>query len=238
MDLTFLIAAVAFLAASIQSLTGFGSALVAMGLLPALIGLASAAPLVALLTGTIETALLLRYRQSIRWGAIGRLIVGLLVGSPIGIWGLRLAPERPALAALGILISAYCLYGLLTPKLPRLVHPGWAYPFGFLAGVLGGAYNTSGPPAVLYADTQRWGPTEFRANLQGLFLVSDAAVIVGHALAGNLTSSVWRAYGICLIPLLAGILLGGALGGRLGPAAFRKITLAFLFLVGLRLVLG
>jgi len=48
-----------FLAVFTQSLSGFGSALVAMALLPALIGIHQAAPLVALVMATIEIFLLI-----------------------------------------------------------------------------------------------------------------------------------------------------------------------------------
>jgi uncharacterized membrane protein YfcA len=142
------------------------------------------------------------------------------------------------MVVLGIVISGYSLYALLTPRLPRLSHPAWAYPFGFLAGLLGGAYNTSGPPAVIYADFRRWPPSEFRANLQGLFLASDAVVIIGHALARTLTGAVWRSYAAAVVPLALGILIGGAIGARLNPIAFRRVTLVLLFVVGVRLILG
>ena len=229
---------VAFLASLTQSLTGFGSVLVAMALLPEWIGLRTAAPLVALLAGTLELVLLVRQRQSIRLRAIWPLVAALVVGTPFGLMAVRAVPEGPALAGLGVVIAGYSLYALIAPRLPRLSHPAWAYLFGFLAGAFGGAYNTSGPPAVLYADLKGWPPAEFRANLQGLFLVGDLAVVLGHALAGNLTASVWRGYALSLAPLATGVLIGGALGGLLSPSAFRKSALALLFFVGLRLILG
>jgi uncharacterized membrane protein YfcA len=238
MDPTIVIAAVAFLASFTQSLTGFGSALVAMALLPEWIGLRSAAPLVALLAGTIELVLLARHRQSIRLRSIWRLALAAILGTPIGLVALRATPERLALVVLGAVISGYSLYALIAPRLPRLSHPAWAYPFGFLAGALGGAYNTSGPPAILYADLAGWPPSEFRANLQGLFLVGDAAVILGHAVSGNLTTFVFRSYGLTLVALALGIWIGGAFAARLNPAAFRKVAQAVLCVVGLGLIFG
>ena len=227
----------ALLAAFTQSLTGFGSALVSMAVLPGLIGIRTAAPLVALITVTIDGVLLARYRQALNLRAIWRLVAALVLGVPLGILVLRRVEERFVLAILGAVIAGYALYALLSPRLPRLEHPAWAYGFGFLAGVLGGAYNTSGPPVVIFGNCQRWPPSEFKGNLQGFFLVNDLLVIAGHALSQNLTPLVLRDYLIVLPALIVGLFVGGRLDRRLDPALFRKIVLVLLVVMGLRLLL-
>ena len=228
---------VALAAAFTQSLTGFGSALVSMAVLPGLIGIRTAAPLVTLITVTIDVALLARYRQALNLRAIWRLVTALVLGVPLGILVLRRVEERFVLAILGVVIAGYALYALLSPRLPRLEHPAWAYGFGFLAGVLGGAYNTSGPPVVIFGNCQRWPPSEFKGNLQGFFLVNDLLVIAGHALSRNLTALVLRDYLIVLPALIVGLFVGGRLDRRLDPGLFRKIVLVLLVVMGLRLVL-
>jgi len=228
---------VALAAAFTQSLTGFGSALVSMAVLPGLIGIRTAAPLVTLITVTIDVALLARYRQALNLRAIWRLVTALVLGVPLGILVLRRVEERFVLAILGVVIAGYALYALLSPRLPRLEHPAWAYGFGFLAGVLGGAYNTSGPPVVIFGNCQRWPPSEFKGNLQGFFLVNDLLVIAGHALSRNLTALVLRDYLIVLPALIVGLFVGGRLDRRLDPGLFRKIVLVLLVVMGLRLLL-
>ena len=84
---------VALLAAFTQSLTGFGSALVSMAVLPGLIGIRTAAPLVALITVTIDGVLLARYRQALNLRAIWRLVAALVLGVPLGILVLRRVEE-------------------------------------------------------------------------------------------------------------------------------------------------
>jgi hypothetical protein len=227
---------VALLAAFTQSLTGFGSALVSMAVLPGLIGIRTAAPLVTLITVTIDVVLLARYRQALNLRAIWRLVAALVLGVPLGILVLRRVEERFVLAILGVVIAGYALYALLSPRLPRLEHPAWAYGFGFIAGVLGGAYNTSGPPVVIFGNCRRWPPAEFKGNLQGFFLVNDLLVIAGHALSQNLTPLVLRDYLIVLPALIVGLFVGGRLDRRLDPALFRKIVLVLLVVMGLRLL--
>ena len=104
--------------------------------------------------------------------------------------------------------------------------------------MLGGAYNTSGPPVVMYGDAQGWPPAEFKSNLQGFFFVTSLFVIAGHALSGNLTREVWISYLWVLPAIGLGILLGTLLDGRINPALFRKLVLVLLVVMGARMVIG
>ena len=238
MDNAWIVTLVALAAGLTQSLTGFGSALVSMALLPPLLGLRAAAPLVALMAGTIEISLLIRYRQALRFAAIRHLGLALILGIPVGLLGLRAVPERIALTVLGLVLCGYSAYAFFSPRLPDLRQRGWASVAGFLAGVLGGAYNTSGPPLVIYGHSQRWEPAEFKGNLQGLFLVNDVAVVLGHLLARNYTALVLQEYLWALPGLIIGVLLGLALDRRRDPASFRRLVLIVLFAMGIRLLLG
>jgi uncharacterized membrane protein YfcA len=232
----FLVLLVIFFAVFTQSLAGFGSALVAMSLLPALLGIRVATPLVALIAVTIELFLLLRYRSALNLRAVWRLTLAAVIGIPLGVLALRRVDEGIVLALLGAVIAGYALYGLLNLTLPELKRPAWAYGFGFLAGMLGGAYNTSGPPAVIYGDCQRWSPAEFKSNLQGFFLLSDAIVVATHGLGRNLVPAVLHSY-LWALPIIAlGILSGISLDRYLDPASFRKVVLALLVLMGLRML--
>lgn len=109
---------------------------------------------------------------------------------------------------------------------------------GLVAGLLGGAYNTSGPPLILYGDARGWEPAEFRGNLQSLFLLNDALVITGHLVAGNVTPVVLYGYLLALPGLGLGFLLGGRLARRLPPERFRLLVQVLLLVLGVRLLLS
>ena len=227
-----------FLAIFTQSLTGFGTGLVSMALLPALVDIRTAAPLVALTAGTLEFALVIRYRDTLNIQSVWQLLLAAIVGIPLGIELLRNLDERVVLTCLGILLVAYPLYVFGSPQLPKLEGRPWPYAFGFVAGLLGGAYNTSGPPLIIFGDSQRWAHAEFKANLQGFFLLNDVLVITSHALSGNLTPAVWQYYLLTLPGVALGMVGGLALGRLINPATFRTIVLALLIVLGLRMILG
>ena len=230
-----LVAVITFLAVLTQTATGFGLALVSMGLLVQLLGIQVAAPLVALTAAPLELILLVRYRRALSWKAVWRLSAASMVGIPLGILALRHVNDKVILTVLGLVIVGYAVYALTNPRMPELA-PGWAWGFGFLAGLLGGAYNTAGPPAVIYGDGRRWSPAEFKSNLQGFFLLNDALVIVGHAVSSHLTPGVWASYRLALPALALGLAAGLSLEHLIHPAAFRKMVLFLLIVTGLRLI--
>jgi uncharacterized protein len=238
MDPLWIVTLVAAGAGLTQALTGFGSALVSMALLPPLLGLMTAAPLVALMAGSIEIGLLLRYRSALRFASVKWLGAAMIVGIPLGLLVLRAVPERLALAVLGAVLCGYSVYAFFSPRLPELRPRIWAPLLGLLAGTLGGAYNTSGPPLVIYGHSQRWSPDEFKGNLQGLFLVIDVVVVLSHLAAGNFTARVLSSYAWAMPGLLVGTLLGLILEHRLEPALFRRLVLIVLFVMGVRLLIG
>lgn len=232
-----LIATVVFLAIFTQSMAGFGLALVAMPLLVEGVGIELAAPLIALVGATAELIILLRYRSALNLRAVGPLSLASLLGIPLGVYGLRQIDSQIIPIVLGIIILGYALYALLAPRLPTIQHQGWAYGFGFVAGVLSGAYNTSGPPVVIYGNCRQWLPAEFKCNLQGFFLLNSAAVILTHALSGHFTRPVWQAYLLALPAIGLGLVAGFALDKKIEPALFRKMVLILLLVLGVRLIL-
>ena len=220
-----------------QSVIGFGSALIAMGVLSPLLGLKIAAPLFALVGVFLELILLAYYRHAFNFRAVWQLILGLFAGVPAGLMALNLLPEKMTLIILGLVLTGYAIYALLNFHLPELRHPAWAFALGLLSGVLGGAYNTAGPPVIVYGNCRRWPPAEFKANLQGFFLVGSLSVVVGHVISGNYTPIVWQNFWISLPAAILGILAGTRLDRFINPARFRQIVLWGLILIGVNLMI-
>lgn len=238
----FIVVFIIFLAVFTQSLSGFGSALVAMALLPAVIGIRIATPLVALVMVTIEVFLLIRYRQALNLGAVWRIAAASLAGIPLGIIFLGRLDEKIAMTVLGIIITCYALYALIEVftnriRLPKIDHPAWAYLFGLIAGMLGGAYNTSGPPVIIYGNCRRWDTAEFKSNLQGFFVISSLVIAIGHAWNHNLSPEVWQHYLWSIPSMILGIIAGTSLDRYLQPETFRRIVLVLLVFLGIRLII-
>ena len=221
----------------IQGLSGFGLGLTAMPLLISSIGLATAAPLMAVVGLVIGLIMLIVYREALSVKAVLRLLVMAVPGIPVGVFVLARANEVLVTAVLGVVVAGYALYALVGPRVPKLENENWSYPIGFLSGMLSGAFNTSGPPVIIYGQLRQWPPDEFKSNLQAFFQVLGVLVVLTHALSGNLTPDVWRYFWVSLPAILLGGGIGIILSRFINPAGFRKVVLIMLVILGLRLML-
>ena len=92
-----------FVAAFVQGVSGFGFALVAMPILSGLTSIQTAAPLVALTTLTNNLLLCLYYRQSFDRNVVKNLLLGSVLGIPIGFLALEYLPT-----ALMLMMIQWC----------------------------------------------------------------------------------------------------------------------------------
>lgn len=225
------------LASVSQTAVGFGAPLIAMPVLAPLLGLQTATPLSTLDGLVLSIIILLYFRESFNLRVVIHLLLATLVGVPVGVYLLNVVDAAFFTKLLGILLIAYGLYGLFAPALPALKHLLWAYLFGFVAGVLGGALNTSAPAIVVYGSSRRWSPETFRTNLQGYFLVTNTAILLTHGLDGNLTAEMWQAFIWSIPGILAGFLGGIWLAKRINPGQFSRLVFFLLIVLGLTSIL-
>ena len=233
-----ILVAVVFVAAILQVLSGFGFALIVMPLVTMALGLQTAAPLVAVTSLTVYIINIIRYREAINLKEVLRLGAASALGVPLGIWVLGNVDETVVNRVLGLNLIAYGVYSLARPAVPPLPSRHWAYPAGFLAGCLGGAYNTPGPPVVVYGSLRQWPKDEFRAVLQTFFFFNGSLVVTSHLIAHHLTAQVLTSY-LYTVPALAlGILVGSRVDSKVNRERFRLIVAGMILIMGLMLLLG
>ena len=180
-----------FVSTLVRAVFGFANALIAMPLLAmTAIGMKTATPLVALVATILSLAILVKDWRIIDLKCTWRLLIGTLPGIPLGLLLLKGPYENTGKIILSLVIMGFSLYTLFRPKLFSLKREWAAYPFGFLAGILGGAYNSNGPPIVIYGTLRKWPPDCFRANLQGYFFPANLIIIFSHGLGGLWTPTV------------------------------------------------
>jgi uncharacterized membrane protein YfcA len=230
------VVAMLILSAFVRAVLGFGNALIAMPLLALIVSVQVATPLVALVNATTSVVILVQSWRSIDVKASWRLILSSLIGIPLGLFFLKTAHQSLVEVALGVLLIAFGLYELFVSTLPNLRGEKLAFPFGLIAGVLGGAYNTSGPPIVIYGTLRGWLPESFRATLQCYFLITGLLILAGHGLAGLWTPTVLWIFALSLPGIVLATYLGSKLNKLIARDLFNRFVYVFLILMGVLLV--
>ena len=239
---TIFIPVILFLATLSRSTFGFGDAMISMPLLSLMIDIKMATPLVALTSGTIAMAIVIRDWHKIDLKSARRLAFSAMIGIPIGLLFLKQVDDRAVKTVLAVVVLCFSIYLLWRPRFHGNLHERWIYLAGFFAGILGGAYNTHGPPLVIYATLQKWTAETLRATLQGYFVMAGAVLLVSHYLVGfwstngSVNTTLFGFYGISLPAVFLGIILGRKLNRRFSNERFRRALYVLLLLIGVALL--
>jgi uncharacterized membrane protein YfcA len=229
---TVVVLAVLFLATFIRSALGFGEALVAVPLLALTLPVQVAAPLAVLVSITVAVVVVIQDWHNIHLRTAGWLVLSTLFGIPLGLLMLKTVPEAIIKGILGVFIIAFAAYSLAGRTHRELHNDRLAPLFGFSAGVLGGAYGMNGPPLVIYGILRRWTPAQFRATLQGYFLIASIVGMAGYAFTGLWTRTINRYFLLSLPLALIAIFLGHAVHRRLSGPRFLVAVNVGLALIG------
>ena len=226
-----LTSAILFFAAAIQSLTGFGLALLAVPFLLFLYDPQIVVPVVLTGGAALTVMLFIESYRRMKPGQILYLLLGGIPGLPIGVH--LLTEFSAALLKVVIGLTVTCFAVLLSLGLSkrfareRLTGMG----VGLISGVLAGSTSMLGPPVILFGVNQDWDKESLRANLIGYaFFLLLAAVVVSQRF-GLITSSVVQ---ICLVasaPIFLGFIVGVKLKRKVSQRLFRRLAL-FLALFG------
>jgi uncharacterized membrane protein YfcA len=231
-----------FLAAGlVKGVVGMGLPTVAMGLLAVTMPPAQAAAL--LLIPSLVTNLWQLFTGPSFGGLIKRLwtmMAGVMIGTVAGAGVLTGAHAGAASAGLGTALVLYAVLGLLklgftTPAR----HEAWASPLvGVATGLVTGATGVFVIPAVPYLQSLRLEREDLIQALGLSFTVSTAALAIGLFRTGALASPTEQLAGsiLALVPALAGMFIGQALGQKMSVETFRKAFLVGLLVLGAYLV--
>lgn len=217
----------------VEATVGFGGALVSVPLFALVMSPREAVPAYLMLVVLMEAILVCESHPHVDWRGVSRLLVGALVGVPLGALGLRYLPTdtiRIVVSAVTLLFAASFLFGV-APRIPD--HLGTRLATGLTSGFLGGLIAVSGPPVVIFALSQDWRKDAFRASLLAYFL-AIALIGVGSYLCLGM---VHRSTLLLLTAGVAGAFpaagLGVLLKRRIPEAAFRSLVLVVIVAVSL-----
>lgn len=233
-----LILTIIFIGSFIRSSIGFGEAVVGMPLLALFIEIKSATPLIALTASTLVILLLITSWRKVSFKDVWPFIISTMLGLPIGLYYLKNTSEVFIKVVLGILLILFGLYYLFVKKLPHLKNEKLSVLFGFVAGILGGAYNTNGPPTVIYGVLRRWSPQHFRATLQGIFFPTGLIITISHGISGLWSGFVITSYLYSLPVIIIAFYFGNKVHNRINEEKFKTIIYSFILIIGSVLIIN
>ena len=218
------------IASFVAGVAGFGFAVFLMGFLPLILGVKSANVLVSLAGMPAAIYMLVPLFREIRWGILVRILVGVALGIPAGVWILVKVDERILTIGLGFFILLYVLYDALIrtrhgKKVPLLL----GYGAGFLGGAFGGAITAGGPPVVAFLSSLDLDKRAAKATILAYITTASLYKLFFLVYFDFITGKILRYTAILLVPSFIGMFIGIHLFNKLSSETFRKAVLGILF---------
>ena len=229
-----------FVAMLIRTLTGFGSALIAIPLLSILFGARYAIPFILLYECLIDIIILGRDRWKVK-GEVKQawpfLVTG-LIGVPLGTQVLIFSSERLLKIVIGIALIIFSVLLLWNVNLKLKRDRLGSAAVGLLGGFLCGSIGMPGPPMALLLGSQGIEKDEFR-RLIVIFLTVVDFLTFFYFLWIGLIDIDMLLQSIKLMPALAlGFLAGDYAFGKVDEATFRRLALGITLAAGILLILA
>ena len=171
--------------------------------------------------------------RHVHWHSLGWLLVGCLIGTPLGVYALVYAPPAPlevALASAVLIIAVLLSRGFALKSMPgRLGISGT----GLVSGVLNGALGIGGPPVVILFFGTPTGAATGRASMIAYFLFTDLLGLGWRWHDGLLDRPVLVRAVRYAPALIAGVTVGNRMFASIDQARFRVWVLRLLMTLAL-----
>jgi uncharacterized membrane protein YfcA len=222
----------------VNGLTGFGTALTALGIWLYAMDPVVASSLVILCSTTAQLQTMHLIWRAIDWRRVLTFILPGVLGVPIGTFLLPHIDPRLFKIVIGAFLVVYSAYVLARKIAIKCDWGGSAADgvVGFFGGFLGGLAGLSGMVPVVWTDMRGWPKEQRRSVLQTFNMAILSVALVSHAISGLLTRQIAVAAIVALPGTIAGAWLGAFVYRRLADHSYQRVIMVLLLLSGLALI--
>jgi uncharacterized membrane protein YfcA len=243
-----LITSVIFLASTLQSMTGFGFAVLAVPLLVPLLPPRDAVALITVLSTVTTVVAWWPIRTETAPGWTGRLFIAGLLGVPLGLGALVSVPADWVRVGVGLgslVVASVLLWAQATtasggpvagtpPITDQPRRPRWTlWVAGLVSGILAGGLGMPGPPIMVLLQSAGLPKHTYRATALGYFTLIYPCTLLVMGAHGVLSGPTVAAGAPHLLAVCGGIVTGHAAHRRVPQRAFTLIVLLLLAAAGL-----
>lgn len=220
-----------FIAAVVRGYSGFGFSMISAVSLTLVLPPVEVVPVILLLEVIASGWLLPQVWKQVDWASLVPLSMGVVIGTPLGLWALASIPPAPMRAGIALVVIGFAALMRRGWHRPRKPQTGGIITVGTLSGILNGSTTMGGPPVILFYLSGPSGAAVSRASMIVYFLGTDLIAFAMAFLGGLITprTGLWVIW--ATLPLLAGILCGSRLFRHSTEEHFKRRVFTLLILL-------
>lgn len=225
--------AIILVAGIIRGYSGFGFSMIAVISLSLVMPPTEIVPVILVLEVVASVWLLPQAWRQIHWKSITWLSIGVLLGTPIGVYLLANVATRPMRVAIAIVVFVLALMlwnGASFKTVPGRVKTVLT---GLVSGLFNGSATIGGPPVIFFYLSTPTEAAVSRASMIAFFFGTDIFAFLLCAVQGLVTTTTGLICASSLIPLLLGLGIGKHFFSRSKADVFHRRVIILLMVLAL-----
>jgi uncharacterized membrane protein YfcA len=224
---------IVFVASIIRGFNGFGFSATCISGFSFILPAIEIVPIILILEVFISIFMIPYIWNKIDWSFVLKLLIGIAVGSPIGLYLLKyLSPETTHLYVCLIIIFFSVL--LMKGYTNRNINNDQSKIFtGVISGTLNGLTTLGGMPVALFLLVTSIQPAVIRGSLAALFFLTDVYAFILSFFGGIVDmTTIYRTLPLIII-LPIGVFIGNKFFIKSKEQFYRKVVFYFLIIISI-----
>lgn len=228
-----IVAGASLLGGFVQSVTGFGAAVIIMIFLPMMLSMTAAPAASDVITMTLSFSMFWRYHKYVKMKNIVPPALVYMVFSTLAINQSAYLDGDKLKLIFGIFLIALAGYFLLfSNKVKIRASVGMCMVCGAVSGICGGLFGISGPPASLYYLAATESKEEYLGSLNGMFSIVVIYNIISRIMNGFITVSLIPYMLAGALTIQIGCVIGSRVIGRISMDMLKRCVYALMLFAG------
>ena len=228
-----LILFIVFIASIIRGFNGFGFSATCISGFSFIIPAIQIVPIILILEVFISIFMIPYIWNKIDWNFVIKLLIGIAIGSPIGLYLLKyFSPETTHLYVCLIIIffSILLMKGYVNKKINNNQSKIFT---GIISGTLNGLTTLGGMPVALFLLVTSIQPAVIRGSLAALFFLTDIYAFILSYFGGIVDmTTIYRTLPLILV-LPLGVFIGNKFFIKSKEKFYRKVVFYFLIIISI-----
>ena len=224
---------IVFIASIIRGFNGFGFSATCISGFSFIIPAIQIVPIILILEVFISIFMIPYIWNKIDWNFVFKLLIGIAIGSPIGLFLLKyLSPETTHLYVCLIIIffSILLMKGYENKKINNNQSKIFT---GIISGTLNGLTTLGGMPVALFLLITSIQPAVIRGSLAALFFLTDIYAFILSYFGGIVDMiTIYRTLPLILV-LPLGVIIGNKFFIKSKEKLYRKVVFYFLIIISI-----
>ena len=224
---------VVFIASIIRGFNGFGFSAICISGFSFILPAIEIVPIILALEVAISIFMVPYIWNKIDWRFVFKILLGIIIGSPIGLYLLKyLNPQTTHLSVclLIIFFSILLMKGFSNQKINNNYGKFFT---GIVSGTLNGLTTLGGMPVALFLLVTNIQPAVIRGSLAALFFLTDIYAFLLSFFSGIVgMTTIYRVIPLIII-LPLGVFIGNKFFVKSKEETYRKVVFYFLIIVSI-----